>query len=172
VTDTRFEHILQHLLASRFSDVAGARLSATVPISERLLNELIALLLPRAGAVREVAVRPQAGNRLAVRVKMARPAFLPPISLTLFIDRQPELPSSPLVVFRVASVPGLISVAGAALSFADVLPPGVRLEGDRLIVDLAALLERHGHRALLDYAERLRITTDDGTLVLDVAGRV
>jgi len=148
--------------------VAGARVDATVPIAERLLNEAIALALPPGGAVRNLAVFPQSGNRFTVRVKLARPEFLPPLTLKLQIERQPDLPGSAVIGFRIGSLPVLMSLAGAALSFTQVLPPGVRLDGDRLTVDLRPILERRGYGALLHHAQRLHIATEESRLVVAV----
>lgn len=171
MADPRVERLVSHLLSSGFADVKGARVSATVPVAEPLLNAFIASALPAGGPVRDVHVHPEPGDRLTVRVKMARPDFLPPIKLTLHIDKQPALPADPVLVLRVGSLPGLMSIAGPVLSLSGRLPPGVRLEGDRLLVNLATLVEHAGHGALLPLAERVRVTTEAGRLILDLGFR-
>lgn len=160
--------IFEGLRASGFRELAGARVTATLPLGERLLNELIAASLPRSGAVREATVHPQPHDRLVVRVKLARPEFLPPISATLVIERQPEFPHAPLLVFRVTGLPGLLALAGPLLSLGSRLPPGMRLESDLLTIDLAVLLAEHGQRELLGYVKRLRVTSEAGRLLLDL----
>ena len=62
-----FVRILMRQLASGFEDLRGADVSAAVPISERLLDELIQEALPRSSPVRGVHVAPQAGDRFIVR---------------------------------------------------------------------------------------------------------
>ncbi|MGH9308962.1 MAG: hypothetical protein ACRD1U_06290 [Vicinamibacterales bacterium] len=171
MADQRFLHILERLRASRMADLAGARASATVPVPERLLNEMVAAALPPSAPVQDVAVQVRAGNRLRVSARLTRAAFLPPISLTLEIERQPELPDGPLVL-RVGSLPGLVALAGAAFSMASVLPPGLRLEDQRLFVDVRTLLERHGLGEALAYLESMKITTEEGRLIVDVSGSV
>jgi hypothetical protein len=171
VADERFRHILERLRASRMADLAGSRASAIVPVSERLLNEIVAAALPPSAAVQDVTVQPRAGNRLRVSARLTRAAFLPPISLTLEIERQPELPDGPLVL-RVMSLPGLLALAGAAFSLTSVLPPGLRLEDQRLLVDVRSLLERHGLGEALAYLESLKVTTEEGRLIVEVAGGV
>ena len=163
--------LLESLQASGFRDLAGAHLSATIPIGERLLNEIVGAVLPPSAPVRDVIVQPQAGNRLSVRVKLARLDFLPPITLALAIERQPELPASPALVLRIAGLPGLLGFAGPLL-VNPKLPPGVRLDGDRLTVDLAALLAHHGQGELLSYLERLHVTSEAGRLLVDLVARV
>lgn len=147
--------------------MAGTRISATVPVAERLLNEIIAASLPQSGALREATVHPQSDNRLGVRVRLARPEFLPPLNATLIIDRQPELPHAPVLGFRVTGLPGLLALFGPVFSIARLLPPGIRLEGDRLLVDLAALLAARGQAQLLGYLDRLQVTSEAGRLVIN-----
>ena len=169
--DPRFTRILEQLRDSRLAELAGARASATVPVSERLLNEIVSAALPPSAPVRDVSVQVRAGNRLRVSGRLARAAFLPPISLTLEIERQAELPDGPLVL-RVGSLPGLVALAGAAFSMAALLPPGLRLEDQRLLVDVRALLERHGLGEALAYVQSVRITTEEGRVIVDLAAGV
>jgi hypothetical protein len=165
VPDPRLLRILEQLRASKFAEVKGARVAATIPVPERLLNEIVTAALPQSAPVREVSVHPKAANRLAVRAKLARLDFLPPFTLTLEIERQPQLPETPLVL-RVLSFPGLMPIAGAALSMASSLPPGLRLDGDRLLIDVRVVLERNGLGEVLPYLEDLRVTTDEGVVVV------
>jgi hypothetical protein len=166
--DARIRDLLDRLQRSRFEDMRGTQVSARVPIAERLLNEMIGSTLPAGGAVREVRVRPRSGNKIDVQVKLARPAFLPPLNLTAVIERQPEFPRAPELVIRLSSLPGVMSIAGGAAAFFNVLPPGVRMEGDRVVIDMAELSRRHGHDTLLDFVRRLHVTTVDGAMVLEV----
>ena len=163
--------LLAQLRASKFAELKGARVTAILPVPERLLNEVIAAALPPSAPVRDLEVTVLDGNRLTVRAKLTKADFLPPIKLTLEIEGQPEPPDGVLVL-RVASVPGLMPFASAALSMFATLPPGVRLEGERLFVGLRVLLERNGLGEVLTYLESVRITTQAGRLLLDVALRV
>ena len=169
--DQRFSRILERLRSSRMADLAGARASATIPVPERVLNEIVAASLPPSAPVQDVSVQVRAGNRLRVSARLTRAAFLPPISLTLEIERQPELPDGPLVL-RVGSMPGLVALAGAAFSVTSMLPPGLRLEDHRLFVDVRTVLERNGLGEALVYLERMAITTEEGRLIVDVSAGV
>jgi hypothetical protein len=170
VDDPRLLQILEQLRASRFAEVKGARASLSIPVSERLLNELIAATMPSTGPLRDLQVRPQAGNRLAVRVRASRLDFLPPVTISLQIEQQPHLPDTPLVV-RILSLPGLLSVAGSLLSPSS-LPPGIRLDRERVLVDVRQLLESKGFGEILPLIERLHVSSEEGRLLLDVDLRV
>jgi hypothetical protein len=65
--------------------------------------------------------------------------------VTLLIERQPQLPESPLLVLRLASS-GLTVLARAASRFFDALPPGLRMENDLMLVDIAELLRQRRRR--------------------------
>lgn len=153
--------------ASGFADLRGTRADLTVPIGDRLLNQIITEALPPSAPVRDLKVRSRADDRITVRFKLGAASFLPPIKLTLVIERQPALPASPVLVLRLETG-GLLSVAGPALRFLDALPPGIRVDGDRIHVDLAVLLAERGLAPLLEHAEQIQVTTIEGALVVAI----
>jgi hypothetical protein len=164
--------ILEELRDSGFRELAGARVTARVPVPERLINEFLADAVPQSGAVRRITVHPQPGDRIGVRVKLARPEFLPPLSATLLIERQPDLPASPTFVFQVLGLAGLLALGGPFSTLGSRLPRGVYLERDRLSVNLAEVLAHHGLGDCVQYVERLRVSSEAGCLVFDVEAAV
>ena len=162
--------VLEQLRAARFAEIRGARLSVSIPIGERLLNELVTAALPASLPVRDLAVRPRASNTLQVRARVAKLDFLPPVTLTFDIDQQPRLPDTPLGL-RLRTFPGLTAIAGPLLS-QKTLPPGIRLDGDRLFVDLGPLLERAGYGDVVPLIERLHLATEEGRLLVEADARV
>ena len=163
--------ILQQLRASRLADLKGTHVSVRVPISERLLNDVLAAVIPETAPVRFVQLHPGGGNRIAVRVKLARPDFLPPITVTADIVEQPAWPDGPLVL-RMLSLPGLISMAGAALPVASRLPPGVRLQDQRVLIDLPVIMEAQGLGEWAPFVESVTVQSEEGRLILDVTAKV
>jgi hypothetical protein len=161
--------LLREQQADGFADLAGARASATIPVSDRLATRLMAARLPPSSAVREIELRAAAGNTITVGV---RPALFPRIEITLHVEQQPALPESPAFVFRVGLPRGLGALAGPALRIFDVLPEGVHLREDRLTVDLRPLLQRYDAADVLNYLERLELTTVDGALLLRIDARL
>ena len=164
--DPRLIGVIDRLRGSGFAEVKGARASLSIPIAEAILNELITAALPAGGPLRDLHVRPQAGNRLAVRARASRLDFLPPMTISLQIEGQPRLPDTPLVV-RILSMPGLLSVAGSMLSPGS-LPPGIRLERERVLVDVCRLLESKGFAEIVPLIERLQVSSEEGRLLIDV----
>jgi hypothetical protein len=134
-------------------------------VSERLINEIVATTIRQGGPVREVGVHPVAGNAFSVRVA-PRASLLPSLTVRLEIERQPDLPSSPFLVLRMATMGGLLGFAGSALPIGNMLPPGVRLEGDRIVVDLRAIAADQGSAGLLEHVTQLRVNTEEARVVL------
>jgi hypothetical protein len=165
--DPRLETLLNRLRATGFSDLRGAHADVTLPISDRLLNELIAGSLPASAPVRDVQLTSKPGNRISVRFKVAAASFLPSMKVSLVIEGQPELPASPILVLKL-DMGGLLALAGPATRFLTALPAGLHFVDDRLYVNLATLLAERGLGELLEYAEQVRVTTAEGAVVVHV----
>jgi hypothetical protein len=161
--------LLRQQQSDNFRDLAGAEASATIPISDRLITRAIVQRLSPSAPVRDLEVRAHAGDQITVRVRLSKPALLPPVQLRLAIEQQPDLPTSAIFVLGIVSQ-GLASLAVNALKFVDVLPPGVRFDGRRFIIDLRTLLERHGTGWALDYLTDLKVGAVDGSLVVRARG--
>jgi hypothetical protein len=155
-----------------FSDLAGSEGQAVIRVSERLLNEIVTEQIQRSASIRELHVTPRAGNRLGVRVVVAKPSFLPPITLEVLIDKQPSLPGDPVLGLTLSGLGGLLRFAGPAAGFFKALPPGVRMEGERVFVDLRAALAPHGLTSALDYVKDVAVGSEDGRLVIAFAAGV
>jgi hypothetical protein len=160
---TRFIEILRQMATTRFRDLAGARLTADMPVSERLVNELLAVTLPPGAPVRTVTIHPEAQDRLTVRIVPKMP-LLPPFALKLAIEGQPRLPVSPVLVLRMVTLGGLFGLASGAVT--GMLPPGVRLEGERILVDLRSIAATRGFADLFDYLNDVQVHSDDGRLIV------
>jgi hypothetical protein len=169
--------LLAQLQASDFQDIAGSRLSVRVPVSGALLNQVIAdALRTMTAPIRSVEVRPLAGDRFEALVTTAMP-FVPTLTVHIAIEQQPQLPQSPFLVLRWSFLGGL---GGAIASrFAGALerrlPPAVRLDGDRIVVDVAAMVRRFAPRGPIDwlrYLTLLEVHTVDDRAVVDVDAAV
>ena len=166
------EALLDQQRRAGFPDLAGAHVAATIPITDRLLNELVARLLPRDGAVRGVVLHAKPGNEIAADIRVAKGGMTLPISLTLEIDSQPVLPRRPVLGLRLKNAPRLLTLGGSMLRIFDVLPPGIAMDGDRIHIDLEALLAPQGAADVLRYLTELRVTTSVGAVVLSVRAGV
>jgi hypothetical protein len=167
----RFVQLLLRQQAAGFPDFRGATTSLTLPISARLLNEAIADALPATAPGRDLQVTPLPGDRFGVRFRIGASACLPPIGFSLAIVQQPVFPDSPSLVLRM-EMGALAGFAGPALRFFDALPAGVRLEQDRIVVDLRQILQRRGAADYLDHVDALDVHTVDGAVVVSLRASI
>jgi hypothetical protein len=165
------QDLLQRELRQGLPSFAGAEAYVVLPIADAFLSEVIARSLPPNGAVREVMVRAEEGDRLAVKVALARPSFLPPIPVTLVIHEQPQLPDRPIVVLKLSLARAVMGLALRALQAAP-LPPGVTIEDEHINVDVERLLADHGLAEMLRYVSELRVHTRPGALVVSLRSQV
>ena len=168
---TALPRLLQQLRATNFRDIAGAHVTATIPVTEALINTIIATTMPANLPVREVTIRPEVGNRLSLRV-IPRALLMPALTIKLDIERQPQLPDSPILVLRMATMPGLLGLAGAAFALDKALPPGVRIQGEVIHVDLRELARQRGAEEAFRYLRSVQVTTDAGRVLLAIDAAV
>src|SRR5262245_58338122 len=82
---------------SGFRDVAGSRISASLPVSRALINHLVAHALAGTTApVSAVDIRPRDGDRFEAVVTLTW-KIAPPLTVLFTIDRQPQWPDSPVL---------------------------------------------------------------------------
>ena len=155
-----------------FPDLAGSEAHSVIRLTERILNAIIAEQIQGSGSISELHVTPHAGNRLTVRVDVAKPAFLPAFTIEVRIDKQPVLPDDPVLGLTLSGIAGLLRFAGPAVGFFKVLPPFVRMEGERVFVDLRAALAPRGLTTILDYVKDVAVGTEEGRLVVAFSARV
>ena len=160
--------LLQRQQRDAFPDLGGSEVVATIPVSERLVNEAVATLLPPGGKVREVEIRAEADNRLTARVRLSVSTLLPAIPVTLAIEEQPRLPEHPILSLRLAQASGFVALAASTLPSMVTLPPGISIEGEHIRLDLRRLLAERKLDSWLEYVTDLRISTRAGAIVLHV----
>ena len=146
-----------------FRDFAGSDGQGSIKLSESLLNAILTEQLRGSTVVRELRVSPRAGNRFAVRLSLVKPSFLPAISLEVIVEKQPSLPDDPVLVLALSGVGGLLRFAGG---FLKALPPGVRMEGERVFIDIRAALAARGLTSVLNYLKEVALGSEEGRLLV------
>jgi hypothetical protein len=143
--------------------------SARAPVSRPLLNGLVKSALgDRFPHVRDVDIRPHAGDSFDVLITVSWP-FVPAIKVSFTIERQPRFPDSPVLVLRWSLLGAIGTIASRLITSLDRLPAGVRLDGDRLLLDIPRLAERASAASWIPYLTSLELHTVDDRFVLDVA---
>ena len=147
-----------------FADLAGSNGQALIKVSEALLNAILTEQLKGSTAIRELHVSPRDGNRLALRLSLVKPSFLPPIKLDVVVDKQPSLPGDPVLGLTLSGLGGLMKFAGPLITKS--LPPGVKMDGERVFIDIRAALAAQGLASVLNYLKDLAVGTEEGRLIV------
>jgi hypothetical protein len=168
--DDFLSELLARLQSSRFADLAGTRVSARIPVSRTLVNQFVARALQGRQPpppVRQVDIRPLDGDRLDAIVTVTIP-LVPPLKVVIVIEQQPHFPSSPVLVLRWSLLGGLGQLISRIVSPHQKLPPGVRLDGDRILVDIPQAAAATPAAQFLGFVRGLEVHTLNDRLVLAV----
>jgi hypothetical protein len=164
-------HLFAHLRSTAFQDLSGSQISARVPIATALLNRVVAdALKGKQAPVRAVEVQPLPDDRFELTVTTSMP-FVPALKVTVVVAQQPRFPESPLMVLRWSLFGGLAAIASKFTdSLQKKLPAGVRLDGDRVVLDIPVIAEHaaaDGVQLLLLF-RRIELHTVADRAVIDV----
>ena len=165
-------NLLADLLASGFRDISGSRVSARVSVSAALLNRIVAgALAGRDTPLRSIDIQPDAGDQFRVAIRVTWP-LVPVLNAVFTILEQPSFPASPILVLRWSLLGFAGAMAGRLIKSFDRLPPGIKLDGDRLLIDIAVLAKSSPAAPMLGYVSALELHTLDGRALIDIETRV
>jgi hypothetical protein len=159
---------MRRLLGPRLEELAGARVQGEIPLTQPVLNQLIDERLRASDTPVDTAeVQVRANDELFVRVRLRR-SFVPAVIVGLRVEQQPDLPRSAVVGFQwwLPGMRALAALAGPVLAFLNAGPPGVTVDGQRVLVDVARLLRDQGADEILAHLTALRVGTREGALVI------
>jgi hypothetical protein len=159
--------LLAYLQQSSFKDVAGSRASARIPVARALVNGLVAQALQGTTApVKSIDVQPHDGDEFTVVVSVTWP-FVPALHVGITVERQPTFPESPILVLHWSLLGGLGAIASRFVGALGRLPPGVRLEGQFIVIDIPAAAGGSRAAAALPFLRNLQVHTTEGHFVLE-----
>ena len=167
---------LSALLGIDVRELAGANADLTIPLSTSFINRRIAEYLARSnGQLRAAVVEPHAGDNIIVHVRL-RSGLVPPLQVHLHIEEQPALPDSPVLVLRWSLAGGMGALARMAVSPAlgmlNVLPPGIRVDGELIGIDLAEIARSKDAGWALPLVKRLRVHTSEAGVSIEAGIRL
>ena len=168
----RILELLQQELRDGFPGLTGGEVAATIPIADRIINELIVSLIPEGGKVRDVTIATEPGNLLSAKARLAGPSLLPSIPVTFMIDQQPEFPLRPVLGLKLSQPSKFVAMAFSTLPSLVTLPPALTIAGDRVLINIRQLAADKGLDSWLAYVADLNVTTRASAVVLNVRLRV
>ena len=165
---------VRRLLGVELPEIAGSVFAGEIPLANALVNRLIAQRLSAAQSpVAAVRLEAHDGDRLTIVLSM-RGSLIPDVTIAAHIEEQPHFPNPAVLWLRwtLPAMRALSFVAAPALTYFKKLPPGIRVDGDRIAVDFAELLRARGLGELIDYITRINVTTREGAIIVAFALRV
>lgn len=160
------DEILQRLVRDNFSELAGLRVDASIPVPERLVNEIIGTAIRGNGNISYCRVSISHQNRLSVNLKTS--VWPWPLELRLRLERSVDFTRSPLLRAKLENK----VLLGRLGSFFKVLPEGVHVSGDQVVVDLGAFLVAPEQKRFMELIKTAEIKTEEAKVIIDVTAAV
>jgi hypothetical protein len=153
-------HPLHALFGDQLQELAGSVVSGELPVTTHVVNRLIAQKLATAKAPlisAEIETRPN--ETFTVYLRPRGP--IPLLKVDVSIERQPQLPHDPRLAMRwtLRGLGPLAMFAGPVIAYFKTLPVGITMNGDRIWVDLHALLRSQGLDDAVPLLTGIRILT-------------
>jgi hypothetical protein len=158
------DRVFHRIIYNNFSELKGTVIDASVPVSQSLINELIQISLKGNKNIESIQVTVHPENRVSATVKTTLLPWSLPLKLKLDHSVDFGSYSSPKLRAWMQNNRFLGSV-GALLN---VLPEGVRVYGDQIVLDLGTFLHGPEQKKYLDLVKFVGIQTEEGQVNLDV----
>jgi hypothetical protein len=158
------DEIFQRIVGNIFSDLKGATADASIPLPQDLINESIQAALLGNKNIESCLVSVHSQNRAEVNLKTA---LLPwALNLKLKLDKSVDFASysSPKVRAWLENN----RLLGSLGSFFNLLPEGIKLYGNQVVVDISAFLRTPQEKKLLTLIKSIDIHTEEGKAILEV----
>ncbi len=156
------DKIFQRILDNNFSDLPGLAVDASIPVPEKLVNEVIASAMQGDKNVTYCRVSIERQNQVDVELKTH---FWPwPLDLKLKLFRSVDLTGSPKIrAFLENKV-----LLGKLGSLFKALPDGISIYDSQVAVDIESFVESSDYKRFLELIKAVEVTTDVGKLILHV----
>lgn len=172
--------LAQRLKADNFGDLRGARINAVIPLTEHLLNEIVARQAEQSGAVKEMSIRILGANRIVLFVKAKVSALFGikiPVKKTIEMAVAPEVPLLPSPRLQLRIVKGLSGLEKNLISWLEnlisrLVPGDISMEGDLITIDLGAVLRERGLDFAGHFIEAVSVDSEPGKLVVSASLRI
>ena len=154
-------------------DLAGGVVSGEIPLTNAVVNRLIAKQLQAAGGpVTAARVEALGEDRFTAELQVKAP--IPPVRITASIEQQPLFPGKATLGIRwsMPALGPLALFAGPALGFLKTLPPGMDVDGDWLAIDIPAVMRDRGLGDVLPHIWGVRLRTRPGAFVVQFELRI
>ena len=158
------EAIFQKIVTNNFSDLRGTVVNASVPVPDYLINEIIAAALQANGKIESCQISIHGQNKVSANVKTI---LLPwSLSLKMKLDNSVDFASFSSPKVRAWLENNIL--LGKLGAFFNLLPEGLKLYGNQIVIDMAAFLPTPEQRKMLGLVKSVEIRTEEGKVILNV----
>jgi hypothetical protein len=162
------ESIFQKIIDNHFSDIAGLAADVSLPVSESLINEIIAVSLQGNKTIQSAYISIHEQNQVSVRLKTS---VLPwALNLKLKLDKSVDLAS-----FSSPKVRAWLEnnrMLGSLASSLHALPEWIKLYGNQVVIDLGFFLHTLEQQKLFGLIKSVEIRTESDRMIFDIQIRV
>jgi hypothetical protein len=158
---------LRALLGDQLQELAGGVISGELPVTTAVANRLIAQKLETARVpIISAVIETRPDDTLTVHLRPRGP--IPLLKVDVQIDRQPRLPDDPRLGMRwsLRGLGPLAMFAAPVTAYFKALPAWIRLDGDRIWVDLHVLLRSQGLGEAVPFLTGVRVLTREQRFVI------
>jgi hypothetical protein len=162
------DKIFQRILDNNFSDFKGLTADLSIPVPESIINEFIEAALQRNKNIESCQMSIHGQNRVSVDLKTKALPWA--LNLKLKLDKAVDFASysSPKIRAWLENN----QLLGSLGSFFKVLPEGVKLYGNQVVIDLGVFLRTPEQKRLLDLIKSVDIKTEEGKIILEIEAEV
>jgi hypothetical protein len=155
-------------MSRNLADLSGAKIKGSIPLGEKILNDIAnQQIAERPGRIKHFDIQVGAENYLQLGIQVAVGPFTKWFRPEVIVTTE-----TPVILFTLASreYAGLMWLA--ELFAKEVLPSGVRINGNQVTLDLREAPQLAPYRKLLSYLKALRVSSRTGTLVIEFDYRI
>jgi hypothetical protein len=158
------QKIFLRVIDNNFSELKGTTIHALIPVPQSLINELIEESLRGNKNIASAPIVVQPQNRVSIRLKTTLLPWV--LDLRLKLDGAVDFAS-----FSSPKVRAWLEnnrLLGSLGSVLNVLPEGIKLYGNQVVIDLGAFVKKPEQKRLLGLVKAVDIRTEAGKVILDV----
>ena len=165
-SSTAVNEIFQRIAANNFSDLEGLAIDASIPVPQKMINEIIEAALQGNQNIEDCHLSIGEQNRISVNIKTTRWPW--PINLKVWVFQSVDIAPSPKI--RVLLENNVI--LGKLGAFFKALPEGIKLYGEQIVIDVRSFLQTEQQRKFLAMVKSMEIQTEKGKLIFNVQIRI
>lgn len=156
------EEILQRLIKDDFSELGGLTIHASLPLSEKLVNEFVQSAMQGNKNITDCYVAIHMGNKIVVNLRT--PLWPWPLNLKLKIEPSVDFTTGAKINASLENF-ALLGKLGAVFN---AFPQGITIQDDLITIDILSFIKTTEQRKWLQLIKFLEIQTEEAQMIIDI----